>query len=298
MSSSLDLTIRPVILSESPLPLHLVHELTRCVLQDCLRRRQGCLATSDGRRARFEEARGRSWNRRGIERSCTCLAVILPALIISISVMMKLELYSLSLTPPISIEMDTIASNPTERAAFLALLDEYFYSHSPTPSTSAYQKPAIVLPTPVAPTPPSSYVPANKSNALAEGVLSRPGVSAALLKKGGIESNQANAMSKFGAKHSEVLAPHLASAATQGVKSGWAARNGAAGAAESEKVKGPIMPTGLSSGKKIGSISLNSGPEVSRVRFQRKRGKLCPNFDSLCSRELLVSTMQRSELML
>lgn len=209
--------------------------------------------------------------------SCTCLAFILPALELSqLLVTMKLEIVFSPSFPPNSLAMETIASNPTERAAFLALLDEYFYSRSPTPSTSAYQKPAIVLPTPVAPTPPSSYVPANKSNALAEAVLNRPGVSAALLKKGGIESGQANAMSKFGAKHSEVLAPHLASAATQGVKSGWAARNGGA---ESEKVqKGPIMPAGLSSGKKIGSISLNSGPEVSCARFDWERAKLCPNF--------------------
>lgn len=172
----------------------------------------------------------------------------------------------------IARKMETIASNPTERAAFLSLLDEYFYSRASTSSAPASQKPAIVLPTPVAPTPPSSYVPSNTKNKLADSVLSRPGISSKLLQQGGMNSTQANVMSKFGAKHSEVLAPHLANATTTAVKSGWAARTGGA----EERQKGPIMPAGLSSGKGIGSVSLNSGADVRTFLSVEIQGETLP----------------------
>lgn len=178
----------------------------------------------------------------------------------------------------------TLANSPSERQAFFSLLDQYF-AQSPTPTPSHRTLPPAVSSRtpapPVSPSPahlqpirtssPSSLTPVpapqslnsrantaltTHSTSLANSALQNTQLSSTALRNAGLSEKQAGIASKFGAKHSEVLAPHLAKAGMESAKSGWNNRatlgNAAAGAAGGKgPMKGPVTPSGLMSSKSI-----------------------------------------------
>lgn len=177
-------------------------------------------------------------------------------------------------------------SDPQEAEGFHSLLDEYFArgittpARRPTPAapTSNFFRAPLPIPTPV---PHTSF--SDRANAFASSSADRAGptlanaalknttATSAALRNAGLSPGAAAAASKFGSKHSTVLAPHLATAATGAAKEGWANRAGIAAGATGKtppptapKVKGPQPPSGLSSSKTIaGGFSVASGKDVS-----------------------------------
>ncbi|KAI5474635.1 hypothetical protein MNV49_002705 [Pseudohyphozyma bogoriensis] len=127
---------------------------------------------------------------------------------------------------------ETLA-NPAEQAAFFHLLDDYFSRGSqappsaPAPRVPAYHQPS--RPSFDAPPPapaPSTSSPSNFNTSVSKAVLDNPAISGAALQRAGLSKGASATLSKFGAKHSETLAPHLANATQAGVKRGVAAPSG------------------------------------------------------------------------
>lgn len=170
----------------------------------------------------------------------------------------------------------TLASNPSERVAFFNLLDEYF-AQDPSSSHPAVVEPTptrnyppiqkttktISTLTPVAPSPSLSsranLASTNISTSLASSALKNPTLSNAAFKQAGLSPSQAKLASKYGAQHSEVLAPHLVNASKGALKSGWNNKEGiiagGSSALSGGKEKGSI-PSGLTSSKGVRYVRL------------------------------------------
>lgn len=148
---------------------------------------------------------------------------------------------------------------PQEQAAFFNLLDEYFArGASPPapqpaaarfipPSAASSTRPTASLPTPIPRNNTTSVSSPSFNTSVSKAVLDNPSISSAALRKAGMGTGSAAALSKFGAKHSETLAPHVAHAA----ETGWVNK---------AKVGGSLTtPSGLtSSGGKGVSASQRS----------------------------------------
>lgn len=151
--------------------------------------------------------------------------------------LLHLHLSYLSSESPIARyeAMQTIAQDPVERQAFFSLLEEYFQRASPPPNTRRSPSPA--MPTVAAPpklpasrTPP----PTNSLNVkLTEAALKNPGLTASALRAGGASPALSSTLSRFGASHAQVLAPHVASAASSTASGAYQNRAGIAGIASS-----------------------------------------------------------------
>ncbi|GAA5960054.1 hypothetical protein JCM21900_004033 [Sporobolomyces salmonicolor] len=165
----------------------------------------------------------------------------------------------------------SVLAEPAERTAFHSLLDEYFARPAPssspnsiTPSATALRRPPpastpapSVLPTPV-PAGPSFATRAQ--NAAAGAALRNEAATSSAFRSAGLSAGAANTASKFASKHSETLAPHVATAAREG----WS-RTGA------NEDKGPARPSGLSSTKTIsGGFDASSGKGFAKTLFTSK----------------------------
>lgn len=179
-----------------------------------------------------------------------------------------------------------VLQDDSEREAFFSLLDQYFARDTApvltasTPHTTSIStsRPAYVPPAPAPavrtlpePVPTQSFSSRFQDNtafknSLAGAALKNTSVTSAALRNAGMSAGAANAASKFGSQHSEVLAPHLANAAQQGWnnRSGAASTIGITAKAPGPAPKGPHRPAGLSSSKSIaGGFSTESGGAVS-----------------------------------
>ncbi|GAA5886675.1 hypothetical protein JCM5296_005367 [Sporobolomyces johnsonii] len=164
----------------------------------------------------------------------------------------------------------SVLAHPQERTAFHSLLDEYFtrpapsFPNSITSSPTARPRPApastpvpSALPTPV-PAGPSFATRAQ--NAAAGAALRNEAATSSAFRSAGLSPGAANAASKFASKHSDTLAPHVATAAREG----WSR----AGANDDQ---GPARPSGLSSTKTIaGGFDANSGKGFAKTLFASK----------------------------
>lgn len=142
----------------------------------------------------------------------------------------------------------TTASSTPEREAFQALLAEYF--QRPFPSRAA------ALPTPV----PSQSLAASlqgKADAAVETHSTALASSALKNERLMASTGLPPSLIKLGAKHSDVLAPHLARAGVAQAKKEYGLATG-----QDPKARGPAPPSGLTSGKSFGGINMSSGKDV------------------------------------
>lgn len=186
-----------------------------------------------------------------------------------------------------------VLQDDSEREAFFSLLDQYFARDTApvltasTPHTTSIStsRPAYVPPAPAPavrtlpePVPTQSFSSRFQDNtafknSLAGAALKNTSVTSAALRNAGMSAGAANAASKFGSQHSEVLAPHLANAAQQGWnnRSGAASTIGITAKAPGPAPKGPHRPAGLSSSKSIaGGFSTESGGAFGKSLFSSK----------------------------
>lgn len=187
-----------------------------------------------------------------------------------------------------SVDWAAVAADPSESAAFHGLLDEYFQSRgtsAPTarpsarvlPPAASASAPPRTLPTAIPP-PESLSSRANTLKAaagpsIANAALKNTSVTNAAFRNAGLNPAAATAASSFSAKHSEVLAPHVANAAS----SGWANRGAlasAGGAAPRAGIRKEFSaPSGLVTAK--GGVSESCGLRLAHLARAKTTGATC-----------------------
>ncbi|KAK4055621.1 cytoskeletal protein binding protein [Microbotryomycetes sp. JL201] len=176
-----------------------------------------------------------------------------------------------------------ILQSPAEKQAFMSLLDEYFSSRSgtgtgrdnstaaaPLASTSAPGPPPITArtrPSGLTSTPPPQPAPSAPSTAsvsLANAALKQPAITSSVLKQAGMSAGAANVAARFGAQHSEKLAPHVAA----GVQSRLQSNGGG-----ELPPKGPRTPSGIQStaAKSFGKALLTAKAPMSKEDARQKK---------------------------
>ncbi|KAM0788852.1 hypothetical protein ACM66B_002937 [Microbotryomycetes sp. NB124-2] len=179
-----------------------------------------------------------------------------------------------------------VLDSPAEKQAFMSLLDEYFQqrqnsfsgssssvaSTAPPPSSQHQARPPPVTAhtrpaglTTSSNAPPASSAPSPASVSLANAALKQPALTSSALRASGMSPAAASVAARFGAQHSEKLAPHVAA----GVQS----RFQQAGGEREMPPKGPRAPSGLEStaAKSFGKALLTAKAPMSKEEAAKKK---------------------------
>ncbi|KAK4057954.1 cytoskeletal protein binding protein [Microbotryomycetes sp. JL221] len=180
----------------------------------------------------------------------------------------------------------SVLESPAEKQAFLSLLDEYFQSRATnsndstaplaSPSLAASTRPPAVVNrtrpaglTTVEPTRTSGLTSSSASTqaspasvSLTNAALKQPAMTSAALRQAGMSPAAAGMAARFGAQHSEKLAPHVAA----GIQAQMSNQS------TSVPPKGPRAPSGLqsSAAKSFGKALLTAKAPMSKEEAAKK----------------------------